>query len=70
MWRHIERDNLILYTELVELRRSVAAVAIKDKQLVGLYYTSLYILVGVLYPLKAKFISYPAIITKYDNPAR
>jgi hypothetical protein len=67
MWRHTERDNLVLCTELVELRRSVAAVAIKDKQPVGPYCTSLCILAEVLYPLKAKFVSRPAVVTDCDN---
>ena len=31
MRRHTETNNLILYIVLVKLRRSIAAVAVKDK---------------------------------------
>ncbi len=70
MWRHIERDNFVLPIELVKLWRYVAAVAVKDKQPVSPYYTSLYMSVEVLYLLKAKLISRPAVIANSNNPAR
>jgi hypothetical protein len=70
MWRHTERNNLALCTELVKLRRRVAAVAIKDKQPVCPCCTSLSMLIEVLYPLKAKFISRPAVVANSDSLVR
>jgi hypothetical protein len=70
MWRHTERNNLVLCTELIELRRSVAAMAIKDKQPVGPYCTRLCVSVEVLHPLKAKLVSRSAVVTDCDSPAR
>jgi hypothetical protein len=48
----------------------VAAVAIKDKQLVCPCCTSLSMPMEVLYPLKAKFISRPAVVANSDSPVR
>jgi len=36
--RHAERDNLVFCTVLVEFRRRVATMAVKDKQTVGSFY--------------------------------
>jgi hypothetical protein len=35
MSRHTEADNLVLYTIAIELRRSVATMAVQDKQSIG-----------------------------------
>ena len=37
--RHAETNNLVLCTVLVKLRRSMAAVAVKDEQAVDTSYT-------------------------------
>jgi hypothetical protein len=39
MWWHTKGDNLVVGAVLVKLRRSVAAVAVKDKQAVGSFCT-------------------------------
>jgi hypothetical protein len=39
MWWHTKGDNLVLSAVLVEFRRSVAAVAVKDKQAVDSFRT-------------------------------
>ena len=48
----------------------MTAIAVEDKQPVGPYCTSLCVSVEVLYPLKAKLISRPAIVANSNNPAR
>ena len=63
MRRHIETDNIIFYTVLVKLRRSVAAVAVQDKKIINSYYIRLYIFIKVLQLLKSKLISCLAVIT-------
>ena len=62
--RHIETNNLVLYTVLVKLRRSIATIAIKDKQIIDSYYIRRYISIKVLQLLKSKLISRLAIITQ------
>jgi hypothetical protein len=39
MWWHTKSDNLVVSAVLVKLRRSVAAVAIKDEQAIGSFRT-------------------------------
>ena len=65
---HTESDDLILRTELIKLRCSVATVAIKDKQSVRAYCTRLCMSVEVLHPLKAKLICCPAVVADSDSP--
>jgi hypothetical protein len=48
MRRHIETNNFVLCIVLVKFRRSVAAVAVKDKQIIDSYCMRLYISVKVL----------------------
>ena len=50
MRRHTERNNLVFYIVLVKFRRRVAAIAIKDKQIVGFFRLRLYICIKVLNP--------------------
>ena len=63
---HTKGDNLVLGAILVKLWRSVAAVAVKDKQAVGSCCTRLRVSVKVLSPLKAKLISCPAVVANSD----
>jgi hypothetical protein len=48
MSRHTEADNLVLYTIAIELRRSVATVAVQDKQSIGARGTRRCVLIEVL----------------------
>ena len=68
MRRYTETNNLILYIVLVKLRRSVATIAVKDKQTIGSCYTRRYISIKVLQLLKSKLISRLAIITQRNYP--
>jgi hypothetical protein len=63
MWRHIEGNNLALFTEFLELKRLVALMVINNKQLVTAYCTSLCMLDKVLQPGKTKLVSSPAVLT-------
>jgi hypothetical protein len=63
---HAESDNLVLCTELIELRRSVAAVTIKDKETIYSMRTRRCMSVKVLYPLNSKLISCLAIIANCE----
>ena len=68
MRRHTETNNLVLCTVLVKLRRSVATVAVEDKQTIDSCCTRRCVPVQVLQPLKSKLISRPAIVTQRDHP--
>jgi hypothetical protein len=46
--RHIESNNLILLTVLLEIKRVVALIAVNNKQLVSAYNPPLYMLIKVL----------------------
>ena len=48
MRRHIERNNLICSIELIKFRRCVAAVAIKNKEVVDSLYIRLRTLIKIL----------------------
>ena len=50
MQRHIERNNLIFCTVLVEFRYYMATMAIKDKEVVDSLYTGLCTLIKILNP--------------------
>jgi hypothetical protein len=46
--RHIESDDLILLTVLLEIKRVIALIAVNNKQLVSAYNPPLYMLIKVL----------------------
>jgi hypothetical protein len=50
MRRHIKYNNLIYSTGLIEFRRYMAAIAIKDKEVVGSLYIRLCTLIKILNP--------------------
>ena len=62
MRRYIERNNLIYRTELIKFRYCVAAVAIKDKEVVDSFYIRLRTLIKILNPFIPKLIYSLAII--------
>ena len=59
---HVESNNLILCTALIKLRRSVAAVAVKDKETIYSTRTRRCISIKVPYLLNAKLICYLAVV--------
>ena len=59
---HAESDNLVLCTELIKLRRSVAAVAVKDKETIYSTRTRRCMSIEVPHPLNAELICCPAIV--------
>ena len=66
MRRHIECDNLIYRTELVKFRYCIAAIAIKDKEVVDSLYIRLYILIKMLNLFIPKLIYSLAIIANSE----
>ena len=67
MRRHAETNNLMLYTVLVKLRRSIAAVAVKDKQVVDTSYIRRSLSIKVLQLEQTKLVSYLAVIAYYKR---
>jgi hypothetical protein len=67
MWRHTESNNLAFLTEVLELKRLVALMAVNNKQPVTAYCTSLCMLDKVLQPGKTKLVGGPAILAN-ANP--
>ena len=66
MSRHTEADDLVLCTVLVELRRSMATMAVEDKQAVGSLCTRCRMSIKVLNPLKTELISSLTIVAYSD----
>ena len=64
--RHIEADYLVFCTVAIKLGRSVAAIAVKDKQPPSSSCARLCIAVRVLKPFQAKLISCPAVVADGD----
>ena len=68
MRRYIERNNLIYRTELIEFRCCVAAVAIKNEEVVDSLRIRLRTLIKMLNPFIPKLICSPAIIANSEYP--
>ena len=64
---HVESNNLVLCAIMVELWRSVATMAVKDKKPIDSSCTRRCMLIKVLYPLKTKLICRLAIVGDADN---
>jgi hypothetical protein len=60
--RHVESDNLILLTVLLEIKQVIALIAVDNKQLISAYNSPFYMLIKVLQLLQAKLIYYLAIL--------
>jgi hypothetical protein len=60
--RHIERNNLIRSIELIEFRYYIAAVAIKNKEVVDSLYIRLRILIKMLNPFIPQLIYSLAVV--------
>jgi hypothetical protein len=59
---HTQSNNVILCAVMVELRRRMAAVAIKDKETIDSMRTRRCMSIKVPYPLNAELICCPAIV--------
>jgi len=68
MWRHIEKDNILLLAKILEFERAMALVAIYNKQPVRTYSALLCMLIKVLQPGKGKLVISPAIRAYFKNP--
>jgi len=68
MWRHAERDDVVLLAMELEFGRVVALVAVEDQQPVFAFRTRCCIEVEVLDPIQAYRISSPAIVGGCDAP--
>jgi hypothetical protein len=65
--RHIESNNLILLTVLLEIKQVVALIAVNNKQLISAYNSPFYMLIKVLQLLQAKLIYCLAVLRDYNN---
>ena len=68
MWRHIERDNVVLLAIELKFGRVVALMAIEDQQPVFAFYIRCCIEVEVLDLIQAYYIGGPAIVGGRDAP--
>ena len=68
MWRHVERDDVVLLAMELEFGRVVAFVAVEDQQPVFALRPRRCIEVEVLDPIQAYCIGSPAIVGSYDTP--
>jgi hypothetical protein len=68
VWRYTESNNLAFFAEVLELKRLVALIAVKNKQLVTAYCTSLYMLDKVLQLGKTKLIGGLAVLADANPP--
>ena len=59
---HTESNNVVLCAVLVELRRRMAAVAVKDKEAIDSARTRRCMSVKMLHPLNAELICCPAVV--------
>ena len=68
VWRHAERDDVVLLAMKLEFGRVVALVAVEDQQPVFALCPRCCVEVEVLDPIQANGISSPAIVGGCDTP--
>ena len=70
VWRHAEGDDLVLLTEILEVKRLVALVAVNNEQHMATYPPLLYLLNKVLQPGQTNLVGSPAVVANPNAPMR
>jgi hypothetical protein len=65
--RHVDSNNLVLLTVLLEIKQVVALIAVDNKELISAYNSPLCILIKVLQLLQPKLICCPAVFRDCNN---
>jgi hypothetical protein len=68
VWRYTESNNLAFFTEVLELKRLVALIAVNNKQPVTAYCMSLCMLDKVLQLGKTKLVGGLAVLADANPP--
>jgi hypothetical protein len=68
VWRHIERNDIVLLAVELEFGRVVTLMAVEDQQPVFALYPRCRMVVEVLDPIQTYGIGSPAIVGGYNTP--